>query len=111
VSTSALGYFVERRALTIHARESKRALSLVRCPSAFSCDTIVEQGFDLQLRFGELPDARLAARLLTHNQRVLCAAPAYLRRAGEPAEVFWPACVDQLICCDGYRRSILGTLS
>jgi LysR family transcriptional regulator, transcriptional activator for dmlA len=46
---------------------------------------LVEQGIDLQLRFGELPDARLTARLLAHNRRVLCASPAYLRRAGEPA--------------------------
>ncbi len=45
---------------------------------------LVEQGFDLQLRFGELPDARLTARLLARNRRVLCASPAYLRRAGEP---------------------------
>ena len=46
---------------------------------------IVDQGFDLQIRFGELPDARLTARLLAHNQRVLGASPAYLKRAGEPA--------------------------
>jgi LysR family transcriptional regulator, transcriptional activator for dmlA len=46
---------------------------------------LVEQGFDLQLRFGELPDARLTARLLARNRRVLCASPAYLRRAGVPA--------------------------
>jgi DNA-binding transcriptional LysR family regulator len=46
---------------------------------------LVEQGFDLQLRFGELPDARLTARLLARNRRVLCASAAYLRRAGEPA--------------------------
>ncbi|MEF7612530.1 LysR family transcriptional regulator [Aquincola sp. MAHUQ-54] len=46
---------------------------------------LVEQGFDLQLRFGELPDARLTARLLARNRRVLCASPAYLQRAGEPA--------------------------
>ncbi len=45
---------------------------------------LVEQGFDLQLRFGELPDARLTARLLARNRRVLCASPAYLRCAGEP---------------------------
>lgn len=45
---------------------------------------LVEQGFDLQIRFGELPDARLTARLLAHNHRVLCAAPAYLEREGEP---------------------------
>jgi DNA-binding transcriptional LysR family regulator len=46
---------------------------------------MVEQGFDLQLRFGEVPDARLTARLLARNRRVLCASPAYLRRAGEPS--------------------------
>jgi DNA-binding transcriptional LysR family regulator len=46
---------------------------------------MVEQGFDLQLRFGELPDARLTARLLARNRRVLSASPAYLRRAGEPS--------------------------
>ena len=45
---------------------------------------LVEEGFDLQLRFGDLPDARLTARLLAHNRRVLFASPAYLRRAGAP---------------------------
>jgi len=46
---------------------------------------LVEQGFDAQIRFGELPDARLTARLLARNRRLLCAAPAYLQRAGLPA--------------------------
>lgn len=46
---------------------------------------LVEQGFDLQLRFGELPDARLTARRLVPNRRLLLAAPAYLARAGAPA--------------------------
>lgn len=46
---------------------------------------LIEQGFDLQVRMGELPDARLTVRLLAHNSRVLCASPAYLRRAGEPS--------------------------
>lgn len=46
---------------------------------------LVEHGFDLQLRFGELPDARLTARLVARNKRVLCASPAYLKRAGEPS--------------------------
>lgn len=45
---------------------------------------LVEQGLDLLVRFGELPDTRLAARLLAHNRRVLCASPIYLRTAGEP---------------------------
>ncbi|OWQ93828.1 LysR family transcriptional regulator [Roseateles aquatilis] len=46
---------------------------------------LVEQGLDLQVHVGDLPDARLTARLLARNRRVLCASPAYLKRAGEPA--------------------------
>lgn len=46
---------------------------------------LVEDGFDLQLRFGEMPDARLMARLLACNQRILCASPSYLRKAGQIA--------------------------
>ncbi|HSI58975.1 MAG TPA: LysR family transcriptional regulator, partial [Ideonella sp.] len=46
---------------------------------------LVEQGLDAAIRLGELPDARLTARRLAPNRRVLCAAPAYLAHAGEPA--------------------------
>jgi len=46
---------------------------------------LVEQRFDLQIRVGELPDARLTARRLALNRRLLCAAPAYLAAAGVPA--------------------------
>ncbi len=46
---------------------------------------LVEQGFDAAIRLGELPDARLTARQLAPNQRMLCAAPSYLRKHGEPA--------------------------
>ncbi|ANY17929.1 LysR family transcriptional regulator [Bordetella pseudohinzii] len=45
---------------------------------------LLEDGFDLALRFGEIPDARLTARKLASNRRLLCAAPAYLSRHGEP---------------------------
>lgn len=45
---------------------------------------LVEQGFDAVVRFGDLPDSRLTARKLLDNERVLCAAPAYLEAAGEP---------------------------
>jgi len=46
---------------------------------------LIEQGFDLQIRLGELPDSTLTARLLAHNRRVLGAANAYLARHGHPA--------------------------
>lgn len=45
---------------------------------------LVDQGFDLMIRFGELADSRLAARLLARNRRILCAAPAYLSAMGTP---------------------------
>ncbi|QWE16224.1 LysR family transcriptional regulator [Polynucleobacter sp. AP-Nino-20-G2] len=45
---------------------------------------IVEKGLDVVIRFGELPDVRLSARLLANNHRILCAAPSYLNQAGEP---------------------------
>lgn len=46
---------------------------------------LVEQGFDLLVRFGDVPDARLTARSLALNRRVLCATPDYLARTGQPA--------------------------
>jgi DNA-binding transcriptional LysR family regulator len=45
---------------------------------------LVEQGFDVSVRIGALPDARLTARKLASNARVLCASPDYLERFGEP---------------------------
>jgi len=45
---------------------------------------IVEKGLDVVIRFGELPDLRLTARLLAKNHRVVCAAPSYLKRMGKP---------------------------
>jgi len=44
------------------------------------------QGFDIGIRFGEPPDARILARKIASNRRVLCAAPSYLARAGSPKE-------------------------
>ncbi len=43
-----------------------------------------EDAFDVCIRFGPPPDARVMARRLADNQRLLCASPAYLARHGEP---------------------------
>jgi DNA-binding transcriptional LysR family regulator len=45
---------------------------------------LVENGFDLAIRFGALPDKRLNARRLLSNRRFLCASPIYLERHGTP---------------------------
>lgn len=44
----------------------------------------VDEAFDVQVRVGELPDARLTARKLAFNRRLLCASPMYLAGAGTP---------------------------
>lgn len=46
---------------------------------------LVDQGFDVMVKFGDLTDSRLTARLLANNSRILCAAPSYLADKGMPA--------------------------
>lgn len=43
-----------------------------------------DDAFDVCVRFGEPPDARVLAVLLAPNRRLLCAAPAYLALGGTP---------------------------
>lgn len=45
---------------------------------------LVEQGIDLAIRLGKLPDSSLVARRLGEASRVICATPDYLARAGRP---------------------------
>lgn len=46
---------------------------------------LTDDSFDVCLRFGAPPDARVIARRLAPNRRLLCASPTYLRTHGEPA--------------------------
>jgi DNA-binding transcriptional LysR family regulator len=53
-------------------------------------DTVVDMvaaGFDVAVRIGRLQDSSLIVRRLATNVRLLCAAPAYLDRAGIPETV------------------------
>ena len=45
---------------------------------------LLDERFDVGVRFGEMPDARLTARRLAANRRLLCASPRYLQTHGEP---------------------------
>jgi DNA-binding transcriptional LysR family regulator len=62
----------------------------------------IEEGIDLLVRFGELKDTHgLVARLLTRQRWVICAAPSYLARAGEPKSL---ADLGTHHCIVGHRR-------
>jgi LysR family transcriptional regulator, transcriptional activator for dmlA len=45
---------------------------------------LTEDSFDVCIRFGAPPDARVIARHIAPNRRLLCAAPAYLAKHGMP---------------------------
>jgi LysR family transcriptional regulator, transcriptional activator for dmlA len=45
---------------------------------------LTEDAFDVCIRFGEPPDARVIARHLAANRRLICATPGYLARHGTP---------------------------
>ncbi|MBK6866429.1 MAG: LysR family transcriptional regulator [Burkholderiales bacterium] len=45
---------------------------------------LTDDAYDVCVRFGEPPDARVVARRLAPNRRLLCAAPTYLARHGTP---------------------------
>lgn len=45
---------------------------------------LIEEGYDLAFRMGELADSSLVARTVGVAEQLLCASPAYLARAGLP---------------------------
>lgn len=48
---------------------------------------LIEEGFDVAIRVGPLPESSLIARRLSTVEVALCAAPAYLARRGTPASI------------------------
>jgi DNA-binding transcriptional LysR family regulator len=45
---------------------------------------IVEEGYDVAIRIGAMPDSSLVARTLAPSRRILCGAPSYFTRHGVP---------------------------
>ena len=45
---------------------------------------LTDDAFDVCIRFGAPPDARVIARHIAPNRRLLCASPAYLKQHGTP---------------------------
>ncbi|TWB54509.1 LysR family transcriptional regulator [Nitrospirillum viridazoti] len=82
---------------------------------------IIDNGFDLAIRFGALADSSLIARQLAPNRRVICGAPAYLDRRGRPQApedllghdclLFGDPPPDQWTFADGRSVRVRGPLS
>ncbi|HEY3600276.1 MAG TPA: LysR family transcriptional regulator [Paraburkholderia sp.] len=66
---------------------------------------ISSDAYDVCIRFGEPPDARVIARRIAPNRRLLCAAPAYLaqhRTPKTPADLATHNCIGIRQGDDGY---------
>ena len=48
---------------------------------------IVDAGFDIAVRIGQLPDSSLIARKLSVSQRIICGSPEYFSRNGRPEKI------------------------
>ena len=46
--------------------------------------SLVDDAFDIGIRFGDVPDSRVIAMKIAANRRLVCAAPAYLKKFGVP---------------------------
>jgi DNA-binding transcriptional LysR family regulator len=65
---------------------------------------LVSEGFDLAIRFAELPSSSLVARRLHETRVVTVAAPSYLAKHGRPAK---PADVSSHVCLQ-FRNPVTG---
>ncbi|MGV2147106.1 MULTISPECIES: LysR family transcriptional regulator [unclassified Rhizobium] len=48
---------------------------------------LVDEGFDIAIRFGAMQDSSLIARAIAPNAHVMCASPTYLDKRGRPTTI------------------------
>jgi LysR family transcriptional activator of dmlA len=97
--TIAGGHAIPRGLLRVHATLGFGRRHIVPAVSRFIQDfpqvevqlhlsdrpaNLVEDGFDVAIRFGDMPDSRLTTRSIAFNRRLLCASPKYLQQTGAP---------------------------
>jgi DNA-binding transcriptional LysR family regulator len=70
--------------VSFSARYPNIQLSLILEDYSFRAYDFVEQGLDVAVRLGDLPDSTLVARKIATLQWIVCASPKYLAHKGEP---------------------------
>jgi DNA-binding transcriptional LysR family regulator len=70
--------------VSFSARYPNIQLSLILEDYSFRAYDFVEQGLDVAVRLGDLPDSTLVARKIATLQWIVCASPKYLAHHGEP---------------------------
>ena len=69
---AVLGYLREHREVSVRALLVDRVVNLL------------DEGVDVAVRIGALPDSSLTAIAVGHVRRVVCGSPAFLQRFGTP---------------------------
>ena len=70
--------------VSFSARYPNIQLSLILEDYSFRAYDFVEQGLDVAVRLGDLPDSTLVARKIATLQWIVCASPKYVAHHGEP---------------------------
>ncbi|WP_050468226.1 LysR substrate-binding domain-containing protein [Herbaspirillum chlorophenolicum] len=85
ISTPTIGY----RFLVPHLGEFRARYPEIELEIDFSdrIVDVIDEGIDVAIRSGELPDSRLMARRLGGFRFFLCASPAYLKARGAPRSI------------------------
>jgi DNA-binding transcriptional LysR family regulator len=65
---------------------------------------LIEEGFDVAVRFGALGESSLVARRLCSVSLALCAAPSYIAKHGAPAHIEELDAHDHLVFTPGPRK-------
>ncbi len=78
------GFGRHRVAAIVSAFVARYPLVEVQLQLTVDPPALSDNAFDVCVWIGEPPDARVVARRLAANQRVLCAAPAYIKAHGAP---------------------------
>lgn len=85
--TSTFAFARRQLAPLLHEFETRHPGLRVHLDASDRIVNLVDEGFDVAIRFGEMSDSSLIARTIAPNAYVMCASPAYLDRRGRPGGI------------------------